>query len=237
MRDQQSLPGIRRRRVLYVAHPVAGDVPANVARALRWLAWLMAEHPGVCFVAPWIAAIQAGEDDDDPAQRARGLEDDCAVVVKCDGIMLVGGRISAGMACELAVARELGHDVHDLTHLGDEPPDGHVALDATPAEQLAICTTLGLDQIARELGERVRARTADFAAMGHGQVDAARRHIAAIDAMTLPFGIATPTPLTDFVDRVQRGPLQIASDDFDDESTLPDGVTELGMDDLEECQS
>lgn len=106
------------RQVWYMAHPVRGDVAANVARAKRWLRFLRARFPDVAIIAPWITAIDAGEDDSDPAQRERGLLDCEATVERCDAIVLVGGRVSSGMQREAVVAKL----VHDWTGLGDEPP-------------------------------------------------------------------------------------------------------------------
>lgn len=108
-----------RMAIWYMAHPVGGDVLANLSRAKRWLAWLQAQMPiDVVVIAPWITAIEVGADDGDPAQRERGLRGDCALVRRCDGVFLVGGRISEGMAREAKYARA----THDLTFLGDEPP-------------------------------------------------------------------------------------------------------------------
>jgi hypothetical protein len=70
---------------------------ANLDRALRWLAWLRKSFPETTFIAPWIASVLAGADDADPAQREAGLVDACAVVERCDGIVLCGPRISSGM--------------------------------------------------------------------------------------------------------------------------------------------
>lgn len=120
------------RRLIYVAHPVSGDPLGNCARAKRWLAWLMRRQPGLAFIAPWISAIEAGADDSDPVQRERGMADNIAVVQRCDGIVLVGGRISSGMSTELTHAKAQGAVVYDLTLLGDEPPDGPSELDARP---------------------------------------------------------------------------------------------------------
>jgi len=108
--------------VIYMAHPVAGDVPANLARALRWLRWLTATSPETTYIAPWIAAIMSGEEDDDPAARARGLAHDVVTVRRCDGLVLVGGKISQGMAIERDAAISQGLIVTDMTDLGDEPP-------------------------------------------------------------------------------------------------------------------
>lgn len=109
-------------RVIYVAHPVSGDVRGNVNRALRWLRWLMERTPGAVFVAPWIEALLAGADDSDPVQRERGLRDNLEIIKRCDALVLVGGRVSTGMRIELNYAWLHGHACIDLTHLGAEPP-------------------------------------------------------------------------------------------------------------------
>lgn len=140
------------RLLLYVAHPVAptdDEIAAvldsehqarprttaekskialgrNLDRAMRWLSWLRRSFPETTFIAPWIASIMAGGDDSDPKQREAGLLDCCAVVERCDGIVLCGGRISSGMRREMEHAVTF-HDpalfeVHDLTMGGAEPP-------------------------------------------------------------------------------------------------------------------
>lgn len=113
------------RQLLYVAHPVAPTadeltgafrwnsgirhpasaeeitpfvVKKNIDRAMQWLSWLRRSFPETTFIAPWIASIMAGEDDSDPKA---GLVDCCAVVERCDGIVLVGDRISSGMRREM----------------------------------------------------------------------------------------------------------------------------------------
>lgn len=98
---------------------VTAALQANLERAMRWLAWLRRSFPEVTFVAPWIAAIMSGEDDSAPAQREAGLVDADAVIPRLDGIVLVGGRISSGMARERGRARRCW----DLTGYGAEPPD------------------------------------------------------------------------------------------------------------------
>lgn len=110
--------------VYYVAHPVAGDVSGNIARALRWLRWLTARTPDVTFIAPWIPMLLSGEDDSDPVARARGLEHDVNVVKRCDGLVLVGGRVSSGMALErdAMIAAQGPGSIIDYTRLGAEPP-------------------------------------------------------------------------------------------------------------------
>lgn len=112
-------------RIYYLAHPVSGDVPGNVARALRWLRWLVGQHPDWAISAPWIPYVLGLDESTD---RARGLRDDVAMVRRCDGIILAGGRLSQGMAVELGAARAGGLHVLDLLHLGAEPPAADQAL-------------------------------------------------------------------------------------------------------------
>src|SRR5678809_190463 len=76
-------------------------IRSSLDRALRWLAWLRAAFPEATFIAPWIATIQSLGGDDSPALREAGLVDDCAVVERCDGIVLVGCRVSDGMRREM----------------------------------------------------------------------------------------------------------------------------------------
>ena len=91
----------------------------NIENAKRWLAWLIRRYPPITFVAPWIASLDGGGDDDlDPAQRARGLRDCRRTIERCDGMVHVGGRISDGMTQEAKVAKL----VADLTFLGRCPP-------------------------------------------------------------------------------------------------------------------
>lgn len=120
------------RTVLYVAHPLAptpgeiaavlhdgdyaGEAPRraldrNIRRALYWLGWLRRTFPEATFIAPWIATVLSLDGDDSPALREAGLVDDCAVVERCDGIVLCGSRVSSGMQRESAHGRR----IYDLT--------------------------------------------------------------------------------------------------------------------------
>lgn len=146
------------RRVLYVAHPLAPTpeeiadfvsihggnddacqdcardaLRANVDLALRWLAWLRVSFPQDTFIAPWIATVMSLHGDDSPDLREAGLRDDCAVVERCDGIVLCGSRVSSGMTRErdhgslyahaIWCSSMNGWDAWDLTVLGlREPP-------------------------------------------------------------------------------------------------------------------
>lgn len=108
-------------RVCYVAHPLGSgeDRARNLANAAKWCAWL-AKTYGIAPVADWI--VLAGQWDESPENRDRGLSIDVELVKRCDELIMVGGRISPGMAIEANAARMHGLLVTDLTHLGYEVP-------------------------------------------------------------------------------------------------------------------
>jgi hypothetical protein len=129
----------------YMAHPVApteaqiaakmdGDpvlrlprdlaitycVRDNLDSATAWLRWLV-ENTNWAISAPWIPYVQA-LNDATSSHRERGLRDDCAMAARCDGIILVGGRLSSGMEREWNAVKDRDGWVLDLLHLGPTPP-------------------------------------------------------------------------------------------------------------------
>jgi hypothetical protein len=108
-------------KVLYLAHPVSGDITGNIIRARRWLRFFARHAPSVVVICPWLPDLEVLPlRDDVPDQRERGLQRCEAAAALCDGVVLAGGRISEGMRREAAVAKK----VYDLTLLGPCPPDG-----------------------------------------------------------------------------------------------------------------
>lgn len=112
-------------RMIYMAHPVGGDVELNIERAKAWLKHLEASNPWVVFVAQWITGVELW-DDADPVQRAHGLKRCFAQVERCDELWLVGPRVSAGMYLEQLWAQQFGVAVVNFTGEGRElpPADG-----------------------------------------------------------------------------------------------------------------
>lgn len=109
-------------RVFYMCHPVAGDVAANLERAKRWIRWLHDAIPDGVVIAPWILDLETLPlRDVVPADRERGLQRCTAVARRCTGMLLVGGRITAGMQREALEAYYAGIGVFDLTSFGEEP--------------------------------------------------------------------------------------------------------------------
>lgn len=116
-----------------VKRTTAAAALENVKRAGRWLQWLRREFRETTFIAPWMTSILTGDDDSDPAQREAGIVDCCATVERCDGIVLIGPRISSGMRRETEAGLTNGYDdsgvepeqtfeVHDLTCYGWKDP-------------------------------------------------------------------------------------------------------------------
>lgn len=108
--------------VAFVAHPVQGDVKANLDRGLRWLRWLIDHYDWFSFNLCWESYCRA-LDDAVPEQRARGMRDVKAQLVQCNALFVVGGVITPGMTEEIELAHEECITVYDLTSLGPEPPE------------------------------------------------------------------------------------------------------------------
>lgn len=77
------------KEVYYVAHPVSGDIDANIANVLDWIRWLTVNEPSRVYIAPWVAEVKAFQgrgQDITPEFYDRVLADDCDVVRHLDGI-------------------------------------------------------------------------------------------------------------------------------------------------------
>lgn len=113
------------KQVIYIAHPVSGDVRANVDKVLGWVRWLTKVDPSRVYVAPWVAEVLAfvDEGDIDPAFYDRVLGDDEDVVRHLDGVLICGGRTrpngtlqSVGMTREVAANAMAGGVLFDLSN-------------------------------------------------------------------------------------------------------------------------
>lgn len=118
--------------LLYMAAPVGASTVAhihlNLERAKRWLWYLRRTRPDDTIVAPWIVDVEVAiaNSGDEATHRERGLRDCEAVIARCDGLIVCGGTLSAGMAreCGAFLRATLGHGVFmDLLYLGQEPPE------------------------------------------------------------------------------------------------------------------
>lgn len=78
--------------IIYVAHPVTGDVKANCEKVKGFLRWLTQIDPSRIYIAPWVGEVEAHLDlDPIPADfYDRVLSDDEEVVARLDGVCITG---------------------------------------------------------------------------------------------------------------------------------------------------
>ena len=129
--------------LIYCAHPVG--VPTkeehqlNLALGAQWLKHLINVFENSTFIAPWLTYC-AVLDDDNPKHRERGKAMDREILLRCDEIWLLGGRISPGMIEEIDLAHEHDIVVRDFTRWGSRPILN--AADVAPKERASICDTI-----------------------------------------------------------------------------------------------
>ena len=140
-------------KLIYMAHPVRGDVAANRLRAMLWLKWLTLETKAVV-IAPWITDV-ALWDDGDEHQREHGLMKCRATLVRCDELWMVGGKgASDGMRREVSWAMESGLKIVDASMMPAPWESGRWSLVGDPMaleilvqiSQLRWAPRPGLDQ-------------------------------------------------------------------------------------------
>lgn len=91
--------------VEYIAHPIGGDVKANIKAILKIIRKINLEEPHVIPFAPYMADVFA-MDDNNPEERLRGLQNDLYFIRNkiVKRVRLYGNRISKGMAGEILEA-------------------------------------------------------------------------------------------------------------------------------------
>lgn len=118
--DHPDFDRTRVHAIWYLAHPLAPDEHYTFQQNMDHVVHMMrlCYDLGYYVVAPY-HTICLALDDTNLEHRRIGLEVDCNLVRKLDGIILVGHKISSGMQQELLVAREYGKRVLDFTGRGD----------------------------------------------------------------------------------------------------------------------
>lgn len=92
---------------IYLAHAVVGDaigldaqqiaalVKNNLARASRWLGWIVTHTEDVAIRCSWLGYVSILPESVE--MRERGIRDCAAEAATCTGIVLCGGYLSSGM--------------------------------------------------------------------------------------------------------------------------------------------
>ncbi len=111
------------RKVVYLAHPISGDISGNLKRLVSWYRWaVMTRH--VNPIAPYHLCCLA-LNDQSPNERELGIELDEQILRSgiIEEVWLVGSMISRGMSNESRIAMSMGIEVRDFTGTRLPPPD------------------------------------------------------------------------------------------------------------------
>src|SRR5215217_1678802 len=98
-----------KKKVVYIAHPISGDIQLNISKVLGIVKSLNMSNYDIVPFAPYLVDVQA-LNDDIPEERARGFENNVALFKNgaIDEVWLYGDRISPGMKFEINLAEDLG---------------------------------------------------------------------------------------------------------------------------------
>lgn len=114
----------------YLAHPFASDethtADENLGDTLGILHILSAI--GMKVIAPWVGPCLYYGEEADKLLVEHMLRVDCEVVRRCDGLVLSGHRLSAGMRMEMEAARSADLPIIDLIAKPDEEIIPYLAL-------------------------------------------------------------------------------------------------------------
>lgn len=93
-------------KVIYIAHPVSGNVDGNITKILKIVRLLNLSNPDIVPFAPYVTDLLA-LDDKDAAERERGIKNNTALFINgaIDEVWLYGDRISSGMKAEIELAK------------------------------------------------------------------------------------------------------------------------------------
>lgn len=96
-------------KIVYIAHPVAGDVKGNTEKIIAILRHINLNHDHVIPFAPYIGDVLA-LNDNQPIERVLGIRNCLATINSgiIDELWIYGPRISGGMHTEIDHAYELG---------------------------------------------------------------------------------------------------------------------------------
>lgn len=97
-----------RRSLVYICSPFAGDIDYNTSRTRGYCRFVISE--GCIPLAPHLYFPQF-LDEDDKESRELGLFFALALLARCDALWVFGGKVSFGMAQEIAKAESLGISV------------------------------------------------------------------------------------------------------------------------------
>lgn len=111
-------------KVVYIAHPIGGDVENNIKKVIAICREVNLTEPDVIPFVPYLSDLYA-LDDANPIERERGMKNGLSLLKKgfIDEIWLYGDRISKGMRAEINLCLEVGIKVICKTEGTSEIPE------------------------------------------------------------------------------------------------------------------
>lgn len=96
-------------KIVYIAHPISGDIEGNLARIRDIVKKIAMNQPDIVPFVPYYVDI-VSLDDNDPVQRKRGISNDIELFNRkvMDEVWLFGDKLSKGMKAEVKLALRLG---------------------------------------------------------------------------------------------------------------------------------
>lgn len=92
------------KKIVFICSPFKGDIEVNTSRAKRYGRYAVTKK-----VVPIIPHLMYPSflDEDNPGERAIGLEMGLVLLSKCQEVWVFGSRISKGMEIEIEKAKEM----------------------------------------------------------------------------------------------------------------------------------
>lgn len=102
-------------KIVYIAHPIGGNVKENLSDLRRIVRKVNLEYPNVVPLVPYYADCVSLHDHI-PEERERGIRNDKAIIESgvIDEMWLTGERLSLGMSAEAKLAKKYSIPIVDL---------------------------------------------------------------------------------------------------------------------------
>lgn len=97
------------KKIVYIAHPISGDVTNNLSDLRRIIRKINIEYPDIIPCAPYYSDV-VSLDDNKPLERKRGIDNGIALISTgvFKELWLTGNNISPGMYEEINMFKLLG---------------------------------------------------------------------------------------------------------------------------------
>ena len=101
-------------KVVYIAHPIGGDVYGNLEKIKHIVRCVNLKEKDTIPFVPYYSDV-VSMDDENPIERAKGFKNNLHLIQYCDELRLYGDKISKGMISEIERAKELQIPIIPMT--------------------------------------------------------------------------------------------------------------------------